>query len=74
MILRIRIRRGCSYMVFKFEFFVGRHFTFGDLEEEDVSFVRAHKTACELLSEARPSYGPRRLGSQVCFLSCGVYS
>ena len=27
-------------------------------------FIKAHKTACDLLAEARPDYGDRRLGSQ----------
>ena len=44
----------------------GKHFTYRSLEDEDVLFVKAHKTACDLLSEARPNYGDRRLGSQVC--------
>ena len=43
----------------------GKHFTYRSLEDEDVLFVKAHKTACDLLSEARPNYGDRRLGSHV---------
>ena len=44
--------------------YVGKHFTHESLEEEDVGFVTAHESACDLLSEIRPNYGDRRLGSQ----------
>ena len=43
--------------------FTGKHFTFASVNEEEVPFVYAHKTACDLLSEVRPGYGDRRLGS-----------
>ena len=42
----------------------GAHFTHSSLEDKDVPFVTAHKSACDLLSEIRPNYGDRRLGSQ----------
>ena len=45
--------------------FAGKHFTFGSMDDKDVSFVMAHRTACDLLSEVRPHYSDRRLGSQV---------
>ena len=43
----------------------GKYFTHNSLEDEDVLFINAHRTACELLAEVRPGYGDRRLGSQV---------
>ena len=43
---------------------LGKSFTYRSMEEKDVLFVRAHKTACNLLSEVRPHYGDRRLSSQ----------
>ena len=45
--------------------FTGKHFTFDSVNDEEVPFIHAHKTACDLLSQERPSYGDRRLGSQV---------
>ena len=44
--------------------FTGKHFTYESVNEEVISFVHAHKVACDLLSEVRPGYGDRRLGSQ----------
>ena len=53
----------------------GKHFTFSSINDEEVSFVLAHKTACELLSEVRPDCSDRRLGSQVlAFLFCFLFS
>ena len=43
----------------------GKHFTYSSVNDKEVSFVLAHKTACDLLSEVRPVYSDRRLGSQV---------
>ena len=34
------------------------------MEDDDVLFIRAHKTSCDLLSEVRPHYGDRPLASQ----------
>jgi hypothetical protein len=45
--------------------FLGKNFTYSSLEDEDVPFVKAHKTASGLLSEVRPHYSDRRLSSQV---------
>ena len=45
--------------------FTGKHFTFDSVNTDEVNFIDAHKTACELLSDVRPVYGDRRLSSQV---------
>ena len=45
--------------------FTWKHFTYSSVSEREVSFIVANKTACDLLSEVYPSYGDRRLGSQV---------
>ena len=45
--------------------FMGKHFTFETVNDEEVSVVIAHKVACNLLGEIRPEYSDRRLASQV---------
>jgi hypothetical protein len=45
--------------------FTGKHFTYNSVGDREVSFILAHKTASDLLSEVYPGYSDRRLGSQV---------
>ena len=45
--------------------FTGKHFTYNSVGDREVSFILAHKTGSDLLSEVYPGYSDRRLGSQV---------
>ena len=43
--------------------FTGNHFLHDGYDKGKVTFQSAHKTSCELVSEAKPQYGDRRLAA-----------